>query len=111
MACVTHTYGRSDGRASSHRGFQVLVDRGEELLGALPLLLGADEQREVLGHLAAFDGIDADALERAGELADVGRLIEAPARLQPARPGEDRSDRVGRGRLLPLGWGGMWGGR
>ena len=31
--------------------------------------IGADEQREVLGHLAAFDSLDADALERLGEVA------------------------------------------
>ena len=48
---------------------QVLVDRGEELLRGLELLVAADEQRQVLGHLPALDRLDADALERLGELA------------------------------------------
>ncbi|HZK15126.1 MAG TPA: NADP-dependent isocitrate dehydrogenase, partial [Solirubrobacterales bacterium] len=33
----------------------------------LALLVGADQEREVFGHLAAFHGLDADPLQRRGE--------------------------------------------
>src|SRR5437763_1651677 len=84
------------------RGRDVLLDRGEELLRRLPGLIFADEQREVFGHLAAFHGLHADSLERLRKGADVGGLVDAPARRQPPRPSEDRRNRVGRRRLSLL---------
>src|SRR5690606_15026342 len=44
---------RRTGSALGHLLLQVLVQRGEEFLGGQPLLVLADEQRQVLGHLAA----------------------------------------------------------
>src|SRR3954449_2912729 len=88
--------------STPHRGLQTLVHRGEEVLGGEKILVGADEQREVLGHLARLDGLDAHALERLGELRDRRRLVEPAARLQRARPREDRRDRVRGGRLAWL---------
>ena len=85
-----------------HFRFEVVDDRLEELLGGHPALVGTDEQREVLGHLAAFDGLDANPLERLGELHYIGRVVEAPAIDQAARPGEDAGDRIGAGRLAFL---------
>ena len=77
-------------------------DRFEELLGRHPRLLRTNQDREVLGHMAGFDRLDAHALERLGEVADIGRAVHASARGQPAGPREDRRDRVCRGRFTPL---------
>ena len=74
----------------------------QELLGGQELLVVADEQREVLGHLAALHRLHADALERLGERRHVGRAVHPPAVCEPARPREDRRDRVGGGRLALL---------
>ena len=87
---------------SAIAALEVLADRLEELLGGHPRLLGADEDREVLGHLAALDRLDADPLERLGEAHDLGRVVELAAIFEAAGPGEDRGDRVGRGRLALL---------
>src|SRR5262245_24056412 len=89
---------------------QVVVECGEELLGREPgsvaatvaLLSRAHEQRQVLGHLAALDGVDADLLEGLGELRDLRSAVEHPTMLQATRPGEDRRDRVGRRLLTSL---------
>src|SRR4051812_50108687 len=80
---------------------EVLVDGVEELLRREEILAVPDEEREILGHLPALDGLDAYALERFGELDHLGGAVHAPARGQRARPGEDRGDRVG-GRRLAL---------
>src|SRR4051794_26178092 len=101
----------------SHRALEVLVNRGEELLRGLVLLCAAHQQRQVLRHLAAFDRLDADPLERLGELRDRGRAVHPPAGAEPAGPGEDRGDRVGGSRVALLvlavvaGGGGGGGGR
>src|SRR5581483_9458767 len=50
----------------------VLVQRGQEVLGVQEGLVLADEQGEVLGHLAALDGPYADLHEGAGEGGDLG---------------------------------------
>jgi hypothetical protein len=42
-----------------------------------------DQDRQVLGHLARLDGLDADLLERVGELHDVRRAVELPRYLRP----------------------------
>ena len=62
----------------------------------------ADQQGQVLGHLAAHDRLDADPLERVGERGDLGRPVQLAAVGQAPGPGEDRGDRVGRGRLALL---------
>ncbi len=41
-----------------------------------------DEQRQVLGHLAALDGLDADLLQRVGELGHRGGLVQLAAVLE-----------------------------
>jgi hypothetical protein len=72
---------------SRHRLLQPLVDPVEEAGGREPPLVGADEEGEVLGHEAGFDGVDADLLEGgrepreivvAVELGAVGRWIRQP---------------------------------
>ncbi len=89
-------------RGLGHRLLEVLVELVEELRGGQPLLVGADQQRQVLGHVAGFDRVDADLLQRLGELLHVGRAVELAAVLEAAGPGEDRGDRVGRGLLALL---------
>ena len=92
-----------------HRLLEILVDRGQELLRGLELLSPADEQRQVFGHLAALDRLDADLLEGRGELRHLGRLVHPPAGGEATGPGEDRGDRVGRGRFALPGAGGSGG--
>src|SRR5690606_14540823 len=89
-------------RASAEACGQVLVDRGEELLGRQPRLVRADEQGEVLRHLAALDGLDDDVLEGLRELRAVARAAELAAVREATRPVDDRRDRVGRRRLALL---------
>ena len=71
-------------------------------VGGQPALVGADQEREVLGHVAGFDGVDADLLQRLGELRELGVVVELGAVGEAAGPGEDRGDRVGRGLLALL---------
>ena len=54
----------SMGRSASHRLLQILVDLVEESIGGQPLLIGADEEREILCHETGFNGIDAHLLQR-----------------------------------------------
>src|SRR6478752_5544853 len=70
---------RSDGSGLRHGLLEVLVDRREEVLRRLVRLVRADQEREVLGHLAALDGLDADALEGLGELRDLGGAVHLAA--------------------------------
>ena len=60
-----------------HRLLQVLVDLVEEARGREPLLVGADQQREVLGHVAGLDGVDADLLQRARRTSPARRCCRA----------------------------------
>src|SRR5262249_59365953 len=92
-------YVKLNKRAASgrHRLFQVLVDLVEEAGGREPLLVGADEQGEVLGHVARLDRRDGDCLERRGKLCQRRVVVELGAVRKPARPGEDRGNRIGRG--------------
>src|SRR5271165_3563812 len=73
-----------------HRSTQVTVERVEELPRVQVRRVRPDEQREVLRHLAALDRLDADPLQRAGELREFRRAVELAAVREPARPGEDR---------------------
>src|SRR5215471_20431582 len=52
------------GRSGRHRVLEVLIDLVEEAGGREPFLIGAHQQREVLGHQAQLDGVDRDLLER-----------------------------------------------
>src|ERR1700722_14653934 len=87
---------------SVHRLLQIAVELVEELVGGEPRMIGADQDREVAGHVAAVHRVDANLFERLGKFDDVGRVVERAAILQPAAPGEDRGDRVGRGLLALL---------
>src|SRR3954465_12809976 len=88
--------------SDGHRLLEIGPDRLEELLRRHPALLRTDEDGEVLRHLALLDGLDADPLERLGEAGGFGVVVELAAELEAAGPGEDRGDRVGRGRLALL---------
>src|SRR5690242_9372643 len=79
-----------------HRFLEVLVHLVEEAFGREPFLVGADEQRQILGHETAFDRIDAYFLKRVRELVERRIVVELGAMGEPARPREDRSDRIGR---------------
>src|ERR1700761_1723480 len=85
-----------------HRLVEVVRDLVEEAGGRQPALVGADEEREVLGHVAFLDGGDADLLERACELRQRLVVVELGAMAEATGPGEDRGDGVGRGLLALL---------
>src|SRR5947209_1502301 len=87
---------------SRHRLLQVLIDLVEETGGGEPFLIGAHEQREVLGHKARLDGADRDFLQGRSEFRELGVVVEFGAMRGPARPGEYPGDRLGGGRLAPL---------
>ena len=92
-----------------HRSLQVVVDRAQELLGRLVLLIAADEQRQVFWSSCHFlDGLDADTFQGLGECSTTAGVsvhsATVPADL--ARPGENRRDRVCRGRFCPADAGG-----
>src|SRR5260370_38110921 len=73
-----------------HLGLEVGVERRQEIFRVQEGMLGIDQDREILGHLATFHGLDADLLERIGELHHVGSAVEITAILEALRPGEDR---------------------
>ena len=59
-------------------------------------------EREVLGHDAGLDGVDARGLEGLGEGRDVGGVVELAALDKTAGPCEDGGDGVGGGLLAAL---------
>src|SRR5690606_22677710 len=82
--CARRPDGAGTGRArswvgSAQRASQVGVERAEELLGGQVPLIAADEQREVLGHLTALDGLDDDVLEGLREADDLGGVVQLAA--------------------------------
>ena len=62
-----------------HRLGEVFRDLVEEAGGREPALIGADQQRKILGHEAGFDGVDADLLQRLGELRQLLVVVELGA--------------------------------
>src|SRR2546430_7999435 len=78
-----------------HRLRKVVRNLVEEAGGGEPALVGADQQRKVLGHGAGLDGVDADVLQRVGELRELHIVVELGAVGEATRPGEDRGDGVG----------------
>src|SRR5208283_4124133 len=84
-----------------HRLLQILVDLVEKARRREPFLLGADEQRQILGHAAALHRRNANVFERLGEARERGVVVELRAMREAARPGEDRGDRIRR-RRMPL---------
>src|SRR6516225_6361447 len=89
-------------RLGRHRLVEVFRDLVEEARGRQPALVGADEQREILGHVAVLDGLHADLLQRIGKLRKLRIVVELGAVTEAPRPGEDGSDRIGRGFLALL---------
>src|SRR5690348_13268465 len=59
-----------------HRLLQLLVDLVEEAFDGEPLLIGATEEREALGHEALLHRVDADLLQRVRELVERGVVVE-----------------------------------
>src|SRR5580692_7626307 len=62
-----------------HLGLEVGVEHREEVLGVQEGVLRIDQDREILGHLAALDRLDADLLERVGELHHIRCVVELAA--------------------------------
>ena len=51
----------------------------KKLGGGEPFLIGADEEREILGHEARFDGTNCDFLQGGGKTRQLGIRIELGA--------------------------------
>src|SRR4051794_22392667 len=81
---------------------EVLVERVEELLGGLPLLVRSDEQGEVLGHVTGLNTLDDNVFQRVRKLGQRRVVVELGAVSEPTGPRVDRGDRVGRRRLACL---------
>src|SRR3984893_2516052 len=93
---------KASGLCRHHRLGQVFRDLVEEAGGGEPALVGADQERKVLGHVAGLDGVDANPLQRGGKLRQSLVVVELGAMRQAAGPGKDRGDRIGRGFLALL---------
>ena len=81
---------------------RIVADGVEEAFGGEPGLLVADEEGEILGHLAAFDGVDDDLFQEQRVIDELLVVVELAAMGEAARPGEDRGDGIRRGRLALL---------
>src|SRR3546814_3581829 len=89
----------SDLGPAIHRCFKIDPNGFKELLGCHPRLIGTDENRKILGHMAIFDSLDADFLQRFGKADDVRRFIELAAIFESPRPcehGRSAERRVGK---------------
>lgn len=64
---------------AAHFGFEVHANLFEKLLRGHPRLIGANQDGEILGHMAIFDGLDADFLERFCKARDVGCFVKLAA--------------------------------
>ena len=80
-----------------YRLLQVRVELVEELVGGQPRVIGADQDCQIARHVAGFDGVDTDLLQILRKADDISSVVEGAVIAQPARPREDRGDRVGRG--------------
>src|ERR1043166_5578319 len=94
--------GRHSLGSGRHRLAEVVRNLVEEARRRKPALIGADEQREILGHVAVLDGVDTDFLQRVREFSELFVVVELGAVGEAPGPGEDRGDRVGRGLLALL---------
>jgi hypothetical protein len=66
--------GRRDGASpfsSGHRLLQALVKLIEEGGRAEPGFVRPDQERQILGHEAGFDGIDADRFQRLAKCSGI----------------------------------------
>ena len=75
--------------SDAHGLLEVGIDGIEEAGGGEPGLVRSDEEGEVLRHLSAFDGIDANLLEGRRELRQFSIVIKLCAMGEAAGPGED----------------------
>src|SRR3954447_7867975 len=85
-SCGNPAYGLA---VSGHRFGQVLGNLVEERCGREPLLIRADQQRQVLRHVTRLNCIDADLLQRERELRQRRIVVELGTMLQPAGPREN----------------------
>ena len=65
-----------------HRLLQILVHLVQESFRGQPLLVGTDQQRQILGHEAVLDGLHRDLLQRLGKVHQRGIVVERRAMLE-----------------------------
>src|SRR6185369_16953691 len=87
---------------SSHSLLQVLINLIQEAFRRQPFLVGADEQRQILGHVTLLHGRDTDFFHGMGELGELVIAVQLGAMGETPRPGKDRSDGIGRSALALL---------
>src|SRR3546814_7542587 len=83
---------RSSASCSAECLLKILVEFAKKLLRCQPRRIGTDQQRQILGHVAGLDGVDADALEGARESCDLGRVVELGTVFEAA--GDRKSTRL-----------------
>src|SRR6516162_9514795 len=94
---VSHSCRSGRAYSAGHRCLQIPVDLVEESGGRLPLLLGTDEYGQIFGHETGLDGSNRDLFQGRGEFRQRRIVVELGAVREPARPGENRGHRIGRG--------------
>ena len=72
-----------------HRGVEVSGDFFQESGGGQPLLIGANQKREIFGHKAGFDGINDDFFQCVRECHQLCVVVEFGAVLEATGPSED----------------------
>src|ERR1700681_3398689 len=82
-AFITLSSHRRGRRRGSHPRAQLRVERVQGLRRGEPRLIGPDQYRETLRHLAGLDHVDAHLLERLSEARHVGRAVDLAAVRQP----------------------------
>ena len=105
-AATRHLDGRPAGaRPPWHLGLELVVDLVEGAGGRQPSLLVADEQGQILGHVAGFHRADAHALEAARQTPSTRSLRPSLARCAKARVhAKMEADGVGRRSAGPRCW-------
>ena len=68
---------RRDLHPAAHFDFEIGANLLKELFCGHPCLIRANEDREILGHVAIFNGLDADFLECFGKTRNFNPPVHA----------------------------------
>jgi hypothetical protein len=60
-------------------------------------VIGADQDRQIAGHIARLHGLDADLFESLTELHHVRHIVEGAAVFEVTGPSKNRGERIDRG--------------
>ena len=74
---------------ATHFDFEIGAHLLEELLRGHPRLIRSDQNREILGHMAVFNSLDAHFLKRFCKTRYIRRFVKFATEFQTASPCED----------------------